>query len=99
MTLVFELSDGIESELRRDWPDLERHALEGLLIEAFREGKVGSSVVQSALVMVSRMEAINFLGDRGVYPGYGVEDLEADIATMKRLFNRSHPLTQAIPSE
>jgi predicted HTH domain antitoxin len=78
----------IEQQLQAEWPDLERHILEGFAVEAFRQGKLSSYEVSKILGFDSRMEAIRFLSERGVYPGYDVEDFEEDRRTLDKLEER-----------
>lgn len=83
MAITIELPREI-AHLQAEWDDLERHALEGLVTEAFRQGKLSSYEVGQALGMVERWEAVAFLSERGAYPGYDLEDLEADRRTVER---------------
>ncbi len=89
MAIVVELPQDIESQLRAEWPELERHALEGLVTEAFRSGKLSSHEVAQLLGFESRWEAMRFLSERGAYPGYDLDDLTADRATLERVFKDS----------
>jgi hypothetical protein len=84
MSITIEIPREI-AHLQTEWPDLERHALEGLVTEAFRQGMLSSHEVALALGMASRGEAVAFLSERGAYPGYDLEDLEADRTTLERV--------------
>ena len=84
MTLTFPLSEPIEIQMRQEIPDLERYALEAFVAETFRNGKIGSAVVAEMLGLSDRWAAIEFLSERGVYPGYELEDLESDRQVLKR---------------
>jgi predicted HTH domain antitoxin len=84
MAITIELPRQLEQQLQAEWADLERHALEGLVVEAFRSGKLSSHEVGEALGMQSRWEAENFLSERGAYPGYDLEDLQQDRQTLER---------------
>jgi hypothetical protein len=85
MAITIEIPVQIEQQLQGNWPNLERHALEGFVTEAFRQGKLSSHQVGQALGMTSRWQAIEFLSERGVYPGYDVDDLEQDRRTLDRI--------------
>lgn len=85
MTLTLRLPDELQKRLETDWPDLERRALESLLVEAYRQKKLSSHEVGRALGLESRWEAVRFLSERGVYPNYDLEDLEEDRRTFERL--------------
>jgi hypothetical protein len=78
MAVTFALPKNIEMQLRAEWPELERRALEGFVAEAFRNGKLSSHEIGEILGFESRWEAIEFLSERGVYPGYDLEDLQSD---------------------
>jgi len=84
MAITIELPREIEQQLQSQWTDLARHALEGLVTEAFRQGKLSSHEVALALGMGSRREAMAFLSERGAYPGYDLEELEEDRRTIER---------------
>jgi hypothetical protein len=83
--ITVELPNDIERELQTDWTDLDRHALEGFVTEAFRQRKLSSYQVGRSLGMEDRWDIINFLSERGVYPGYEMEDYEQDLATIAAL--------------
>ena len=78
MAIMIELPQEIEQQLQSEWKDLERHALEGFVVEAFRSGKLSSFEVAQILGMQTRWVAIDFLSKRGAYPGYDLEELEED---------------------
>ena len=78
MAITIELPKEIEQQLQAQWTDLARHALEGLVTEAFRQGKLSSHEVAQALGMGNRWEAIAFLSERGAYPGYDLEEIQED---------------------
>lgn len=88
MAITIELPEEIEQQLQTDWTELERHALEGFVVEAFRSGKLSSHEVGQALGLTSQWDAIDFLSQRGAYPGYDLEDLEADRRSLESVGNR-----------
>jgi predicted HTH domain antitoxin len=85
MAITLELPQEMERQLREEHPDLDRHILEGYAVDAFRRGELGSAQVCEILGMRSRWEAIRFLGEQGVYPGYEAEDLEQDLRNLAEL--------------
>lgn len=85
MAVVVELPQEVENQLRAGWPGLERHALEGLVVEAFRSGQFSSHEVAQVRGLESRWDAIRFLSERGAYPGTDLDDLNADRATPERV--------------
>jgi predicted HTH domain antitoxin len=76
-----------EAVLRREWDDLDRAAKEALLIESYRAGKVSIGFLAVTLG-VSRWEAEQWLGQRGVSWNYGLDDLEDDRRTLGELFGK-----------
>jgi len=62
--------------MRQEIPDLERYALEAFVVETFRIGKIGSAEAAEILGLSDRWAGIEFLSQRGVYPGYELEDSE-----------------------
>ncbi|MCC6444082.1 MAG: hypothetical protein IT210_11600 [Armatimonadetes bacterium] len=49
MSITITLPEEIERQLRQDWPDMERVALEGFLIEAYRQKRVSAYQVGGLL--------------------------------------------------
>lgn len=89
MAIVIQLPPQLEEQLQAEWPDLAQHALEGFVIEAFRNGKLSSHEVEQLLHFNSRWEAVRFLSERGVYPGYELEDLQEDRDVLANLEKRA----------
>ena len=88
MAITIELPTKIEKQLQNNWFDLEIHALEGFVVEAFRNGKLSSYQVSVALGLENRWQAIDFLSQKGVYPNYDMEDFKEDMRTQEILFSR-----------
>ena len=80
MAVTVPLPSDLEEELRGEHPDLERRVLEDFVVESFRRGDVSSGEAGRILGLESRWDAIRFLSERKVYPGYEVEDLRQDLA-------------------
>lgn len=78
MTLTIKIPEGVEQHLRQEHPDLERRIVENYVVEAFRQGDVSSAEAGMILGLPSRWEAIAFLSERGVYPGYDADDYRKD---------------------
>jgi hypothetical protein len=83
--ITIELPTEIERSLQSDWSNLNRHALEGFVTEAFRQRKLSSYQVGKALGMEDRWDIVNFLSERGVYPGYELEDYQQDLDAIAEL--------------
>ena len=76
-----------ETVLRREWGDLDQAAKEALLIESYRAGKISIGFL-AATLGVSRWDAEQWLGQRGVSWNYGLDDLEDDRRTLGELFGK-----------
>lgn len=86
MTITLEIPEAFASQLGAESPqELSRQALEALVLEAYRTDRIGGP--QAAEVLgFSRMRWEQFLDDHHVLENaYSVEDLERDVATLRRL--------------
>jgi predicted HTH domain antitoxin len=80
MQITVDLPDDIAGHA-----DPGREALEALAIEGYRCGKL-THYQASQLLGMTRFEFDGFLKDRHIYDhAYGVEDLEQDLETLRRL--------------
>ena len=87
--LTIHIPEDAELVLREAWGDnLDRAALEALVIEAYRTTKLGISQVRRLLGFESRWEAEEWLGGRGVNWNYSLDDLEADRRTLDRILGQ-----------
>ncbi len=87
--LTIHIPEDAEQVLRKAWGEnLDRAALEALVIEAYRTGKLGISQVRRLLGFESRWEAEQWLGTRGVNWNYSLDDLEADRRTLDRILGQ-----------
>jgi len=59
--------------------------LEAFAVEGFRQGKLSSYEVRQLLGFGSRWETIRFRSNHKAYPGYDIEDFEADMKTLEKL--------------
>lgn len=84
MAITLNLPQDIEQQLREEWHDLERRTLEALVVEAYRQKKIGEHAVGVLLGFEDRWDTINFLSERGVYPNYDVEDFEEDMRNLAK---------------
>jgi hypothetical protein len=88
MAVTVQLPRDVEQQLRAEFPDLERHIVEGWAVEAYRRGELSSYQVGQILGLENRWETVEFLSKQGVYPNYGVEQFEEDIRALERLKER-----------
>lgn len=90
MHLSLNIPKDQESTLREAWGEnLDRVALEALVIEGYRAGKFGSATVGRMLGHSSRWETEHWLAERSIPINYTLEDLEADRVTLDQLFDKS----------
>lgn len=87
MVINLNVSGEQEVALREAWgADLDRAALEALVIEGYRTGKFGTAQVRRLLGLASRWDAEAWLADRRVPLNYTLEDLDSDRRTLAELF-------------
>jgi predicted HTH domain antitoxin len=66
MSVSIEVPDDIRSALENQWGDLSRHLRENLALDGYRQGLLSLAQVRRLLGLATRMEAQEFLGQRGV---------------------------------
>lgn len=90
MSLFINIPQDAEQALRDAWgSDLDRAALEALVIEGYRSGKFGGGMVRRLLGLESRWDAERWLAERGVCLNYTLPDLEADRRTLDALLGKT----------
>ncbi len=76
-----------EKALREAWGGaLDQGALEGLVIESYRTGRISLGFAARLLGLETSIEAQSWLANRGVPLNYGLDDLEQDRQTLAKLF-------------
>lgn len=90
VTLPVSISEDAARRLKEGWGDerLDRHALEGIVAQAYREGKLTIGEVRRELGHDSRQETEGFLKERGAYLDYTKEDLRNDSESIRRMRER-----------
>ncbi len=89
MRLELDIPDDSERLLRDAWgPDLDRAALEALVIEGYRSGRLTLMQVGQLIGVDNRWAANQWLADRKVWLDYTPEDLERDRAALDLLTRR-----------
>ncbi len=86
MTITLDIPEQLASQLGGGSPEeLSRYVLESLVLEAYREERLGAP--QAAhLLGLSRLQWNQLLKARQVTEhAYSVEDLERDVATLEKL--------------
>lgn len=84
------LPDQAEQTLKRAFgPDLDKAALEALAIEGYRTGRLTMGEVARVLGLDTSIEAQAWLARHSIPLNYSIEDLEADRASLGKLFPES----------
>ncbi len=65
--------------------DLPRRALEALVLEEYRAGRLTQPELRRALGFETRYELDGFLKAHGVYEAFTVEEIQEQVRAMKRL--------------
>jgi hypothetical protein len=90
MTLTLNIPDDAREVLLQVWGDqLDRAALEALVIEGYRARKFGNSTVRQLLGHPTRWDTEKWLADKGIAHNYSIDDLQEDRDTFKQLFGKS----------
>ena len=87
MKVDIQIPEEIGRQLQREWRDVPRRALEAIAVEAYRSEALSREQVGD-LLGFSFWETEAFLKERHAYLEYGIEDLEEDRATLKRILPR-----------
>ena len=84
MNLTLEIPDEIARRLTEAGHDLSRRALEGLALEELRVGRISEPELAEMLGL-GRLELDRFLKAHGVFQDITIEDVDRDIADLKKL--------------
>jgi len=85
MNLTLHIPDDIAARLGAAGNDLEREALEALVLEKFRTGQISTHDVRRTLGFQVLDEFDAFLKAHGVYEPYTVEEINRQVETLARL--------------
>jgi hypothetical protein len=85
MNLTFRIPDEIAARLGASGPDLERQALEALIVESFRDGRLNKDDLAQALGLDGGDQIDRFLKAHDVFEPCTVEDINRDVATLAQL--------------
>ncbi len=86
MPISFDVPSDIEKSLATRFSDLGQAAKEAFVIEGYRNGRFGISMVRRLLCLETRWDAERWLSEHHVPMNYTPEDLEADCRTLNHLF-------------
>lgn len=85
MNLVVCIPDKLAARLSQNGGDLGRQALEALVLEGFRTGRMSTADVREALGFEVLNQVDGFLKAHGVYEHYTVEDVDRQVEALARL--------------
>lgn len=85
MNLIVHLPDALAARLRANHADLERKALEALVVEEYRTGRMTKPELCEALGLHGIDEFDGFLKARGVYDPYTVDEIDREVESLVRL--------------
>jgi predicted HTH domain antitoxin len=85
MQVTIEIPDSFAEQLEAAGKDPARAALESLLVEGYRDGHLTSGQIKRALSYGTRMQVHELLAEHGVPLNYGIDELDQDIETVRRL--------------
>ena len=87
MSITINLPEEIEFQLKEQWGDLPRRALEALALEGYRSGALSAGQV-AEVFQLSAWQTESFFHERGAELDYTAEDLERDVAESERVLPR-----------
>lgn len=85
MNVTLRIPDDIAARLTAEGADLERDALEGFALEAFRAGRLTRYELRQVLGIETGHELDGFLKARGVNDGMTPEEWQREQETLDRL--------------
>ena len=83
MNVTLRIPDEIAERLTAAGADLERDALEGFALEAFRAGRLNRYELRQVLGIETRYELDGFLKARGVHEPVTPEDIRRDLEDLR----------------
>ncbi len=78
------IPDDVALQIKNQWPDISRGALEAHALEVYRNGVITEYEVQKLLKISSRMELDAFLKNAKAYIDYTDKDLQKDIENIRK---------------
>jgi hypothetical protein len=85
MNIVIAIPDRLANRLSENGSDLGRQALEALVLENFRAGRITMLEVRDALGFEVLDQVNAFLKARGAYEPYTLEDVDRQVETLAKL--------------
>ena len=88
MAITIQLPSSIESQLRREVPDLDQVAREQFIIASYKDGRLSTADIAQVLALATTQEAYLWLKQRGVSVNYSASDLQQDRENLGQLFGK-----------
>ena len=85
MNLTLRIPDEFAARLGATGPDLERQALEALVLEKFRAGHLNKDELAQVLGLDGGDQIDGFLKAHDMFEPCTVEDIDRDVATLAQL--------------
>ena len=85
MNVTVQIPDDLAQRIIAEGDDMQRRALEGLVAEEYRAGRLTHPDVRRMLGFATHYELDGFLKARGLSDPYDLEDLEKDRADLTRM--------------
>ena len=85
MNVTVRIPDELAARLAADGGDLERRALEALVLEAFRAGRITKAELRRTLGFEALNDLDGFLKAHGVFEDYTLEELDREVQDLERL--------------
>lgn len=85
MNLTLEIPDDVAARLNAGGGDLSRRALEALIAEEYRQGRLTKPDLRHTLGFTTSDQIDTFLKAHEVWIDYTLDDLERERAGLKRL--------------
>jgi predicted HTH domain antitoxin len=89
MQVIIDIPDTLAAQLSAAGRDPSRATLEALAVDGYRTRQLSEGEVRTMLGYKTRIQVHELLKEHGVYLNFSVEDLQQDIETSNRLFERS----------
>lgn len=83
MNVTVRIPDDLAERLTAEGANLERDALEGFALEAFRAGRLTRYELRQLLGIETRYELDGFLKARGVFEPVTPEDIRRDLEDLR----------------
>ncbi len=85
MNVNVRIPDKVANRITADGGDLERRALEGLVLEEFRAGRITKRELRDAPGFEVLNEVNGFPEDHNFFEDCTIEDIHLDVQTLERL--------------